>query len=318
MDDLEFDNGAIRLGSRRSELALWQSHHIEKLLNKAYPGLTTSIKPFVTQGDKDLATPLIAIGGKGLFTAELEAALLEGDIDAAVHSLKDLPVETPVGLTIGAIPRRANPADVLVSRQGFTLDSLPKRAVVGTCSPRRTAQILSIRPDVNVIDIRGNIPTRLRKALDEDSAYDAIVLAYAGLARLGRLDAVSQVLTFDLMLPAPGQGALAVQCRDDDSSRKLLSLLDEADTRAAVTAERSFLSALGGGCGLPISAYGTVAGQRLTVHGRVSAVDGTKKIDVNGSGSPIEAWQLGQELAQSAIAEGADVLLAGIAEEIRN
>ena len=309
MSNLEFNNSAIRLGSRRSDLALWQSRHIEKLLNEAYPGLATSIKPFVTQGDKDLTTPLKAIGGKGLFTAELEAALRDRDIDAAVRSLKDLPVEMPDGLTLGAIPPRANPADVLVSRQGFTLESLPKGAAVGTSSPRRTAQILAIRPDVNIIDIRGNIPTRIRKALTENSAFDAIVLAHAGLARLGKLDVVSQVLEFDQMLPAPGQGALAVQCRDEDSSKKLFSLLDEADTRAAVTAERSFLFGLGGGCGLPISAYAAVAGQRLLIHGKVSSTDGTKKIDVNSSGPLAEAWQLGQELAHKALADGAETLL---------
>jgi hydroxymethylbilane synthase len=318
MNDLKLANETVRLGSRRSELALWQCHYIEELLKEVYPALTTEVKPFITQGDKILNTPLTSIGGKGLFTAELEGALLEGAIDAAVHSLKDLPVETPDGLTLGAIPKRANPADVLVSSRGYTLESLPKGAAVGTSSRRRAAQILAIRPDVSLVDIRGNIPTRIRKALDKAATYDAIVLAHAGLARLGRLDVVSQVLDFDQMLPSPGQGALAVQCRDDDSSKKLFLPLDEAGTRSAVTAERSFLSGLGGGCGLPISAYATVIGNSLLLQGRVSAVDGSKKIDVNGSGSPSEAWQLGQELAQEALGEGADILLADIAEESRD
>lgn len=318
MNDLRLANGTVRLGSRKSELALWQCQYIEELLKEVYPALTIEVKPFITQGDKILNTPLTAIGGKGLFTAELEGALLEGAIDAAVHSLKDLPVETPDGLTLGAIPQRANPADVLVSNRGYTLESLPEGAAVGTSSRRRAAQILAIRPDVTLVDIRGNIPTRIRKALDKAAAYDAIVLAHAGLARLGRLDVVSQVLDFDQMLPAPGQGALAIQCRDDDSSKKLFSLLDETGTRSAVTAERSFLSGLGGGCGLPISAYATVTGNRLLLQGRVSAADGSKKIDVNGSGSLSEAWQLGQDLAQEALGEGADTLLAGIAEESRD
>ncbi len=313
MNDLKLTNGSVRLGSRRSDLALWQSHYIKELLNDLYPALTIEVKPFITLGDKILNAPLTSIGGKGLFTAELEGALLEGAIDAAVHSLKDLPVETPDGLTLGAIPQRANPADVLVSSRGYTLESLPTGAAVGTSSRRRAAQILAIRPDVALVDIRGNIPTRIRKALDRASAYDAIVLAHAGLARLGRLDVVSQVLDFDQMLPAPGQGALAVQCRDDDSSKEIFSLLDDADTRAMVTAERSFLSGLGGGCGLPISAYAAVTGNSLHIQGRVSAADGSKKIEVNASGSSSEAWQLGQDLAQKALGEGADTLLAGIA-----
>lgn len=314
MDNLSLTDRIIRIGSRKSELALWQSHRIEQLLMKKDPGLKIEIKTFVTQGDKDLSTPLPLIGGKGLFTAELDAALREGVIDAAVHSLKDLPVEYPKGLTLGAIPVRANPADVLISRDNYTTHSLPEGAAVGTSSRRRAAQILNLRPDVNIIDIRGNVPTRIRKALESESSYDAVILAHAGLDRLGRLDVVSQILLYEQMLPAPGQGAMAVQCRDDNSSIKLFSLLDDFDTRAAVTAERAFLSGLGGGCGLPISALATVMGKRLVLQGRVSAPDGSKTIKLDSSGPPSEAQSLGSLLAQEALEKGADTLLAGLVD----
>lgn len=299
------------LGSRGSELALWQTHHVRHLLHDAWPSLDTTIEIISTKGDQILDTPLPLLGGKGLFTAEIEAALLSGVIDAAVHSLKDLPTQSPAGLTVGAVPGRANPADLLVSRGGFTLENLPLGATVGTSSHRRASQIRHLRPDVEIADLRGNVPTRIRKALQEDGPYDAIVLAYAGLERLERLDAMSQVLTLDQMLPAPGQGALAVQCRDDAASLSLLSPLDDANTRAAVTAERSFLSGLGGGCTVPVAAWGKIADGQLFLQGRVSALDGGRQIDVHGSCQLDQAEKLGLELAQSALAEGAaDILEA--------
>lgn len=301
----------VHLGSRGSELALWQTHHVRDLLQDAWPSLETSIEIISTKGDQILDTPLPLLGGKGLFTAEIEAALLSGAIDAAVHSLKDLPTQSAAGLTVGAVPGRANPADVLVSRQGYTLENLPLGATVGTSSHRRASQIRHLRPDVEIADLRGNVPTRIRKAIQEDGPYDAIVLAYAGLERLDRLDVISQELTLEQMLPAPGQGALAVQCRHDKASLTLLSPLDDVDTRAAVTAERSFLSGLGGGCTMPVGAWGTIENGQLFLQGRVSALDGGKQIDVHGSCQLERAETLGLELAQLALAEGAaDILEA--------
>jgi hydroxymethylbilane synthase len=300
---------SVRLGSRRSDLAMWQSRHVAGLLEASWPGLKVSIETVVTRGDQILDTPLPLIGGKGLFTAELEEALRSAAIDIAVHSLKDLPTETPEGLAVGAIPPRANPDDALISREGFTLETLPSGATVGTSSRRRAAQLLRLRPDLYIADIRGNVPTRLRKALDTNGPYDAIVLAHAGLARLGRTDAISQLLSIDAMLPAPGQGALGVQCRDDVASLTTLAPIDHAPTRAAVTAERAFLSGLGGGCALPIAAYATVDEDCLVLRGRVSAPDGSYHVDVQAQGRLDEARALGLELAQEALASGAGAIL---------
>jgi hydroxymethylbilane synthase len=302
----------FRLGSRKSELALWQTNFVKALLLQSWPGLEVEVITFVTEGDRILEKPLPLIGGKGVFTAELEAKIDEGSIDAAIHSLKDLPVEPPKGLALGSIPERENPADVLVSRRGFELETLPHGATVGTSSRRRAAQILYARPDLNVLDIRGNVPTRIRKALDPAGAYDAIVLAYAGLARLDRLDVVSQVLSFDQMMPAPGQGALGVQCRDEKQSLTLLSSLNHRSTSAAVRAERSFLQGLGGGCAMPIAAYGEVSGNHLSLVGRVIAEDGSTKIDVKGSGSIETAQDLGRRLALEALDEGARAILENV------
>jgi hydroxymethylbilane synthase len=303
---------ALNLGSRGSELALWQTRHIRDRLAEAWPKLTLAIQIFKTRGDQILDTPLPLIGGKGLFTAELEAALRGGGIDVAVHSLKDLPTETPPGLAVGAVPQRENPADVLVSRAGYTLETLPLRAVVGTSSRRRAAQLLSLRPDLRLAAVRGNVPTRIDKALDPAGPYDAIVLAYAGLARLGRLDMASQVLPLDQMLPAPGQGALGVQCRDEPASLAVLAPLDHAETRAAVTAERAFLAGLGGGCAVPIAAYASPSGDRLLLRGQVSALDGQQQIQVTGEAGTDEAAQLGARLALEALSQGAAALLEAV------
>ncbi len=299
----------VRLGTRSSDLALWQTHHVRQLIAAAWPAVDVAVDTFSTRGDQILDTPLPLIGGKGLFTAELESALRGGDIDAAVHSLKDLPTETPEALTVGAIPERANPADVLISRGGLTLGRLPLGATVGTSSRRRAAQLLNARPDLTIADIRGNVPTRIRKALDPDGPFDAVVLAYAGLQRLERLDVISQVLPLELMLPAPGQGALAVQCRDEAHSLELLAPLDHRPTRVAVTAERRFLAGLGGGCAVPIAAYARLEGQELRLQGRIAALDGSRQIDVSGRAPAAEAAALGDRLAGEALALGAAQLL---------
>ena len=242
----------IRLGTRGSALARWQTDHIAALLRQAHPDIQTETITFTTRGDQVLDVPLPKVGGKGLFTAELEDALRRGEIDLAVHSLKDLPTDDPTGLTVGAIPARVSAQDVLVSRGRHSIATLPHRAVVGSSSHRRAGQLLHLRPDLHVIDIRGNVDTRVRKALDPNGPYDAIVLAQAGLARLGHKAVISEVLPIEVMLPAPGQGALAVQCRDDAESLELLVSLDHLPTHCAVAAERAFLAGLGGGCSVPV------------------------------------------------------------------
>ena len=299
--------------TRPSTLARWQTQWVMAALQAAHPGLVCEEKVITTQGDRILDKPLPEIGGKGLFTQELESALLSGAADCAVHSLKDLPVENPPGLTIGCVPPRAEVRDALISKDGFTLETLPPGALVGTSSLRRAAQALSARPDLAIASLRGNVDTRLRKALE--GQYDAIILAGAGLTRLGLDSHVTQWLPLEVMLPAPGQGALAVQCRaDDGQTLSLLSALADAPTRAAVTAERQFLLGLGGGCAVPVAAYAAVSGQQSAIEltGLVASVDGKNLIKVNGEGT--DPLELGHRLAQEAIAKGANQILALTAE----
>jgi hydroxymethylbilane synthase len=300
----------LTLGTRTSQLARWQTDHVIRQLRATWPDLDCQIKPFTTSGDRILDTPLPEIGGKGLFTEELESALSAGEIDLAVHSLKDLPIDDASGLTIGAILSREDARDVLISREGWTLTALPPAARVGTSSLRRAAQLLTARPDLTLLPLRGNVDTRIRKAMSGD--YDAIVLAAAGVLRLGLGEYISEYLPFDVMLPAPGQGALAVQCRADDSAtRALLAPIDHAPTRAAVTAERAFLNALGGGCSAPVAAYAQSAishqPSAITLTGLVATRDGRRIIHVSGGGT--NPLALGAELAQRALVQGAGELL---------
>jgi hydroxymethylbilane synthase len=287
---------------------------VREQLQNAWPGVEIRIQVIMTRGDQTLDQPLPLIGGKGLFTAELEAALKRREIDFAVHSLKDLPTENPDGLTIGAIPERANPGDALISRGGHQLATLPQAATVGTSSRRRAAQLLHRRPDLRIIDIRGNVDTRLRKALEPKGSYDAIVLALAGLERLGQSQVIAERLGLSDMLPAPGQGALAVQCRDEAESLKWLTPLNHAATAVAVTAERAFLAGLGGGCSLPVAAYAKIEGGKLILRGRVTAVDGSQQIDASlqGVADMLPARQLGADLAQMALDEGVARLLESL------
>lgn len=265
----------IRIGTRKSQLALWQSRHVAALIEAAWPHVRCELHHVVTQGDVRLDRPLPEIGGKGLFTAELEEQLREGTIDLAVHSLKDLPVENAPGLTVGAIPAREDVRDVLIAPQGTSLMTLPAGAVVGTSSLRRQALILAARPDVLVKPIRGNVETRLRKVAEGE--YAAAVMAAAGLVRLGLSDAIAEWFTAELMLPAPGQGALGIQCRANDNEiLDLLAPLDDAAARLTAQCERHLLLALGGGCSAPIGATAqwdpVTASLRLAV--RVATVDG--------------------------------------------
>jgi hydroxymethylbilane synthase len=294
--------------TRPSKLARWQTQWVISALHEMYPDLACEEKVITTQGDKILDKPLPEIGGKGLFTQELEHELLSGAVHCAVHSLKDLPVENPAGLTVGCIPARAEVRDALISKNGYTLETLPTASVVGTSSLRRAAQLLSVRPDLSIKSLRGNVDTRLRKA--QEGQYDAILLAGAGLTRLGMEENVTQWLPLDTMLPAPGQGALAVQCRADDAETlSLLSALEDAPTRAAVTAERQFLLGLGGGCAVPVAAYADVRHETLDISltGLVASLDGKKIIKVSGNGKqPID---LGKQLAQEALEQGAAEIL---------
>ncbi len=302
--------------TRPSALARWQTQWVINALQTLHPNLECEEKIITTQGDKIFDKPLPEIGGKGLFTQELESELLSGAVHCAVHSLKDLPVENPVGLTVGCIPVRAEVRDVLISRNRYTLATLPNSASVGTSSLRRAAQALSLRPDIKTESLRGNVDTRLRKALD--GQYDAIILAGAGLTRLGLDSHVTEWLSLDVMLPAPGQGALAVQCRADDSTTlELLSALEDVSTRKCVTAERAFLQGLGGGCAMPVAAYAVISEQPalsevegssvISLTGLVISEDGKKVVKVTGEG--VDALELGNELAQKAIHDGADEIL---------
>jgi len=295
--------------TRPSALARWQTQWVISALQAAHPGLACEEKVITTQGDKILDKPLPEIGGKGLFTQELESELLSGTVHCAVHSLKDLPVENPAGLTVGCIPARAEVRDALISAKGYTLETLPPASVVGTSSLRRAAQLLSARPDLSIKSLRGNVDTRLRKA--QEGQYDAIILAGAGLNRLDLEEHVTQWLSLEEMLPAPGQGALGIQCRaDDEETLSISSALEDAPTRAAVTAERQFLLGLGGGCAVPVAAYAAVSNQQsaISLIGLVASTDGEKLIKVTGQGS--DSQKLGQRLAQEAISRGANEILA--------
>ena len=303
----------IRFGTRGSALALWQTRYVMAELTAANATVTSAYEIYSTKGDRVIDVPLPQVGGKGLFTAELEAALHSGDIDCAVHSLKDLPTEQPAGLALGAIMPRADARDVLISRSGMTLLELPQGAVIGTSSHRRGAQLKAIRPDIQLADIRGNVDTRIKKALDPDGQYDAIMLASAGLDRLGFVDVITERLSPELMLPAPGQGAVTVQMRSEWDGIAHFTALHCVDTALCVTAERAFLSGLGGGCSVPVAAYAIVTNGAVEVTGRVCALDGSTVITVATQGTCetlAEAAILGAALAEMALAQGAATLLA--------
>ena len=297
------------VGTRGSALARWQSEWVAAQLQRAWPGLEVRFEIYTTTGDRVIDKPLPEIGGKGLFTAELEAALRAGAADIAVHSLKDLPVEPPAGLVLGAIPAREDVRDVLIAPPGVTLATLPAGARIGTSSPRRAAQLRAYRADFRPVPIRGNVDTRVRKGLGGTDC-DAALLAAAGVNRLGLGDRVAEILPLAIMLPAPGQGAVAVQCRADDAATlALLRAIDDPATRACVTAERCFLEKLGGGCSAPIAAHATISESgEIKLTGLVAAVDGSRVVRVAGAGTHAE--ELGARLAREAVAAGAERPLA--------
>ena len=299
------------LGTRASPLARAQTALVADLLVAAHPGLRCETRVIETRGDRTQASgePLPEIGGKGLFTAELERALETGEIDLAVHSLKDLPTDDVPGIAIGAVCAREDVRDCVVSRDGLALDELPAGARLGTSSLRRVAQATRRWPHLEVCSIRGNVDTRIRKV--RDGEYDAVVLAAAGIRRLGAESEVTHWLDLDEMLPAPGQGALAVQCRAGDELLELLGAVDDAAARTTTTAERAFLRALGAGCTAPVAAHAVAGedGTRVLLRGLVAAVDGRYVVRVEGEGAPVE---LGERLAAEALRSGADAILAAV------
>lgn len=297
----------VTIGTRGSELALRQTDYVAARLKELFPGLTVRQKLISTKGDKILDAPLAKIGGKGLFTKELEEAMLDGEIDLAVHSLKDVPTELPPGLGIAAVTRRELPWDALVSRTGQKLSELPAGAVVGTSSLRRQAQLLHCRPDLRIVNLRGNINTRLNKLADDE--FDAIILAAAGLRRLGREKSVTEMLLPAVMLPAVGQGALAVESRLNDALNGKLALLNDAPTVAAVTLERAFLAFVEGGCQVPVGVYAETAGEQITAEAIIATTDGKRLLRQKIGGSAANATALGRTLAQNMLADGGREIL---------
>lgn len=301
----------LKIATRQSPLALWQAEHIRARLEALHAGLTVELVTFVTQGDKILDTPLAKIGGKGLFVKELEAALLDGRADLAVHSMKDVPMALPEGLTLAVICEREDPLDAFVSNTYASFDDLPEGAKVGTSSLRRKCQILKARPDLEIIDLRGNVGTRLSK-LDAGN-YDAIILASAGLKRLELADRIRHTLDPLVSLPAVGQGALGLECREADQAvlDLILPLLHD-ESNVCVRAERAFNAYLEGGCQVPIAGYATLKNGQIHIEGRVGSVDGETLLQVNLNGQPEDAEKLGVQLAQELLALGAGELLKAL------
>lgn len=298
----------LRIGTRRSPLALWQAHHVEALLRPLAAPRPVELVLIDTEGDRVRDRPLSQIGGDGLFTKEIQNALLDGRADVAVHSLKDLPTLVVPELVLAAVPERGPVGDAFVSRRHLRFDDLPPGAVVATSSLRRRSQLLHRRPDLKVESVRGNVETRLRK-LDEQH-LDAIILAEAGLRRLGLQQHITEILDRSWMLPAIGQGALGLECRSDDAeTRRLLGPLNQVATQAAVLAERAFLRTLGGGCLVPIGALGEVVGDELRLTGAVLPGDGSRRIAGAAHGPAGDPEAVGCELARQLLAQGAAELL---------
>ena len=323
-------NRKVKIGTRGSRLALAQAGRVAEQLQARWPGLVVTLEAIKTTGDKILDVPLAKVGGKGLFVKEIEEALLEGRIDLAVHSLKDLPAQLPQGLTIGATPIREDPRDVLISKDGKTFSELPPRARIGTSSLRRKVQLLHARPDLEILPLRGNLDTRIRKLETED--LHAIVVAAAGVKRLGVTARITEYLPEEISIPAIGQGALAVEVREDDEETlKLVKALDHWETRQATSAERAFLQRLFGSCQVPIAAYAKIepaasvrlsahaegsgeSNGRLIVSGMVADLDGKRLVRETIEGDPDSPEALGTALAEKLLAAGADEIL----EEILN
>ena len=301
----------IRIATRKSALAMWQAEFVQAELNRLYPNLTVELVPMTTQGDIILDTPLAKIGGKGLFIKELEIAMLEGRADIAVHSMKDVPVSFPEGFGLHAICERENPFDAFVSNRYQTLDALPQGAIVGTSSMRRQCQLRKLRPDLEIRDLRGNVNTRLAKL--DNNEYDAIILAAAGLIRLGMQARIAELISADISLPAVGQGAVGIECRNDDAELiALLAGLNHAETALRVKAERAMNARLQGGCQVPIGSFATLSDDRLQIKGMVGQPDGSELLFAQAEGTRADAENLGIQVAEALLAQGAGEILQAL------
>lgn len=301
----------IRIATRQSPLALWQAHYVQQRLMANHPGLQVELVPMVTKGDIILDTPLAKVGGKGLFVKELELALLDGRADIAVHSMKDVPVDFPAGLGLVTICERDDPRDAFISNRFTSLDQLPQGSVVGTSSLRRQCQLRERRPDLIVRDLRGNVGTRLSKLDNGD--YDAIILAVAGLKRLGLEQRIRSPLSPEECLPAVGQGAVGIECRlDDETTRALLAPLNHAVTETRVRAERAMNTRLEGGCQVPIGSYAELDGDSLWLRALVGSPDGSQMVRGERRGPAALAEQMGIELAEELLAQGAREILQDV------
>jgi hydroxymethylbilane synthase len=298
----------LRIGTRGSMLALWQANWVKQTIEAQHSHLSVEIQIIKTKGDKILDVPLAKIGGKGLFVKEIEEALLDGGIDIAVHSMKDMPGDIPPGLCIGAVPERENPFDVLITSQDLCLKDLKSGARIGTSSLRRSAQLFHNRPDLNIVPLRGNLDTRLKKLDGHD--LDGIILAAAGIHRLGLEDRITEYLPEDLLLPAAGQGALCIEIRSNDTlTTTAVAGLDHSPSRQVVLGERAFLHRLQGGCQVPIAAYGKTDGATIILRGLVASLDGKNIIRDSVSGPEAKSEYLGIQLAERLLSKGADRLL---------
>ena len=301
----------LRIATRKSPLALWQAEHVGSLLREKFADLDIELLPMSTQGDKLLDAPLAKVGGKGLFIKELEHALLTGDADIAVHSLKDVPVEIPEGLAMPVFLARGDPRDSLVCDHHENLASLPAGARVGTSSLRRQCQLLAARPDLQAVTIRGGVHTRLAKL--DAGEFDALLLAVAGLRRLGLGDRVGEVIAPEVMLPAVGQGVLGIECRQgDEGAESLIAALNDADSAACVSAERAMNQKLGGGCQVPIAGFAELDGEELALRALVASVDGTRVLRANGRAPRGQGALLGASVAEDLLSQGAGEILAEV------
>ncbi|NIQ97469.1 MAG: hydroxymethylbilane synthase [Desulfuromonadales bacterium] len=299
----------LRIGTRASQLALWQANWVKSELEKRYPDLEVTLTKIKTQGDKILDVPLAMVGGKGLFVKEIQEAMLRDEVDIAVHSMKDVPTIFPEGTALRCITRREDCRDIVVLRPGVaSWHDLPQGARIGTSALRRKAQLLHLRPDLQMVDIRGNVETRIRKLTDEN--LDAVILAAAGMKRLGFASQVSEYLPIDISLPAIGQGALGLESRiDDRETNELIDFFNHPETDRAVRGERAFLKRLEGGCQVPIACHGVVEGEQLSLTGLVSSVDGKEFLKKTAEGHVDEAEHMGASLADDLLIKGAGRIL---------
>jgi len=301
----------IRIGSRGSQLALWQAGHIQSEIQNRFPGISVIIKTIKTTGDKILDTPLAKVGGKGLFVKEIEDALLNNEIDLAVHSMKDVPVIIPERLCIAAVTKREDPRDVIISREGKEFLHLPHGAHIGTSSLRRISQLLSHRPDLNISSLRGNLDTRIKKL--DSGAYDAIILAAAGIIRMGWGERITEYLPVNISLPAIGQGALCIECRENDNTiLEKIKWLNHNEDSLCIRAERAFLKRLEGGCQVPIGAYATITKFMLEMEGFVASVDGKRMVREKRTGTSDNPEDIGIRLAESLLSQGGGEILEEI------